>query len=140
VIYGILLALHLIVCIVLVLAVLLQAGKGGGLAGAFGSMGMGGMGQSLFGGRGAATFLSKTTTVLGIAFMVTSLCLALLSGTRSPRSVLRDGGVITESEAPPANPVPLEMPAEGMAPGEAPSQDAPGSEPAPAPESPPPGN
>ena len=116
-IYGFLLGMHLIICVTLILVVLLQSGKGGGLAGAFG--GMGGAGQSLFGGRGAATFLSKATTVLGIAFMTTSLVLALLSGSHNaPRSVIREGQVNPATQ-PPSSSQPLQMPgggAEGLPP------------------------
>ncbi len=109
-IYGLILVLHLLICLVLILVVLLQSGKGGGLAGAFG--GMGGAGQTLFGGRGAATFLSKATTVLGIAFMTTSLVLALMAGTRGgPRSVIRTGQEEVSTEAPPLSTQPLEIPA-----------------------------
>jgi len=77
VIYGFLLGLHILISFVLMLTILLQSGKGGGLAGAFGAAG-GQAGQSLFGGRGAATFLSKATTVMGAAFMISSLLLAVL--------------------------------------------------------------
>jgi preprotein translocase subunit SecG len=108
VLYGLLVGFHLIVCVTLVLTVLLQAGKGGGLAGAFG--GGGGAGQTLFGGRGAATFLSKATTALGAAFMVSSLVLALMSGGRGePRSVLRDGPA-PGTAPPPISSQPVEIP------------------------------
>jgi preprotein translocase subunit SecG len=88
--YGIILVIHVFVCIALMIAVLLQSGKGGGLAGAFGG---GGGSQAIFGGRGAATFLSNATTILGVAFMVTSLSLALLGGAGSAsrsRSLIRE--------------------------------------------------
>ena len=81
-----------------VLAVLLQSGRGGGLAGAFG----GGAGsQAIFGGRGAATFLSKATTVLGVLFMLGALALGIM-GSRGPSSVM--GGVRG-----PAAPAPIEQ-------------------------------
>jgi preprotein translocase subunit SecG len=88
-IFNVLLALHVIVCLALIIVVLLQSSKGGGLAGAFG----GGGGQTMFGGQETATFLSRTTTYLAIAFMVLSLLLAVLSGRRgsgAPRSVVRE--------------------------------------------------
>ncbi len=68
---------------------LIQRGKGGGLAGAFG----GGGGQTMFGGQETATFLSKATTYLAVTFMVLSLLLAFLSARRSSpgsRSLVRD--------------------------------------------------
>jgi preprotein translocase subunit SecG len=74
--FVILLTLHVLICLVLVVAILIQSGKGGGLVSAFGTSG----GHAIFGGRGAATFLSKATTILGAGFMVTSLLLAVLSG------------------------------------------------------------
>lgn len=65
--------IHLVACAALMISILLQSGKGGGLAGAFG----GGSSQTLFGGRGAASFLSRASTVLAIVFFVTSLTLGL---------------------------------------------------------------
>ncbi|RKY80389.1 preprotein translocase subunit SecG, partial [candidate division KSB1 bacterium] len=61
---------HVLVCFLLLVVILLQSSKGGGLAGAFG--GTGGMG-AIFGGRGAATFLSKLTVVLAIIFMLSNV-------------------------------------------------------------------
>ena len=64
-------AVHVIVCLILILVVLLQSGKAADLAGAFGGMGS----QTVFGPRGTATVLSKATTVAAALFMVTSLSL-----------------------------------------------------------------
>ena len=114
--YSLLIVLHLIICLVLILVVLLQSGKGGGLAGAFGG-GMGGAGQSLFGGRGAATFLSKATPVFGIAFMVSSLVIALLSGGQSEvRSVLRSGDALPGVAPPPVSSQPVQIPSNTLPP------------------------
>jgi preprotein translocase subunit SecG len=68
--------LHVIICICLIIVVLLQSAKGEGLAGAFGGSGITG---AVFGGRGAATFLSKATTVLAIAFFISCIFLSFLS-------------------------------------------------------------
>ena len=65
---------HVIVCLFLVIVVLLQSGKAADLAGAFGGMGS----QTAFGPRGAATVLSKATTIAAGLFMVTSLSLSVL--------------------------------------------------------------
>ena len=73
--YGVLLTLFVLVCFFQMIAILLQSSKGGGLAGAFG--GGGGMG-AVFGGRGAATFLSKVTSVLAALFMLLALVLGIL--------------------------------------------------------------
>jgi preprotein translocase subunit SecG len=79
-------ALHVIVCLVLILVVLLQSGKAADLAGAFGGMGS----QTVFGPRGTATVLSRATTVAAALFMVTSLGLVILANgqARSSGSVL----------------------------------------------------
>jgi len=85
---GILIFVHIVVCIILVLVVLLQTGKRADLAGAFG----GGGSQTAFGARGAATVLSKMTTAGAIIFMLTSLTLAVISTTNrgSAPSALED--------------------------------------------------
>jgi preprotein translocase subunit SecG len=64
---------HIVSCVALVVSILLQSGKGGGLAGAFGA----GSSQTLFGGRGAATFLTRASTALAVIFFITSLTLGL---------------------------------------------------------------
>jgi preprotein translocase subunit SecG len=66
---------HVVVCFVLILVVLLQSGKAADLAGAFGGMGS----QTAFGARGAATLLSKATTICAVIFMLTSLTLAIFA-------------------------------------------------------------
>jgi len=73
---GFLIVIHVLVCLVLIISVLLQSSKGGGMAGLFG--GGGGMG-GVFGGRGAASFLSKVTMYVAIGFGATSLLIALFS-------------------------------------------------------------
>ena len=71
----VLVLIHIIVSVILILVVLLQTGKRADLAGAFG----GGGSQTVFGARGAATFLSKATTISAVIFMFTSLTLSLMS-------------------------------------------------------------
>jgi preprotein translocase subunit SecG len=71
--------IHVIVCFFLVVVVLLQSGKAADLAGAFGGMGS----QTAFGPRGAATVLSKATTIAAGVFMITSLTLAILATNRA---------------------------------------------------------
>ena len=87
-IFGILVVIHVIVCLLLIVVVLLQASKGGGLSGAFG--GMGGAAQTMFGGRGTATFLSKATTFLAAAFFVVCLSLVFTSKMGKPTSVTQE--------------------------------------------------
>ena len=69
---------HVIVCLFLILVVLLQSGKAADLAGAFGGMGS----QTAFGPRGAATALSRATTIAAILFMVTSISLSIMATRR----------------------------------------------------------
>jgi preprotein translocase subunit SecG len=84
--YIFLILVHLLVCIALIGVVLMQSGKGGGLAGGA----FGGSAQTVFGGRGATDFLSKATMALGGAFFLLSLVLALMSShsNRQPRSLI----------------------------------------------------
>ncbi len=79
--------IHVFVCLFLITVVLLQSGKSGDIAAAFGGMGS----QTAFGPRGAATVLTKATTWCAIIFMVTSISLSVL-GTRKngPASVLQN--------------------------------------------------
>jgi len=70
----IILIIHVFVCFFLISIVLLQSGKGAELGAAFG-----GSSQTLFGSRGAATFLNKLTTIVAVVFMITSLMLAVLA-------------------------------------------------------------
>ena len=79
-----LVTIHVIVCVLLVLIVLLQSGKGATMGVSLG----GGAGQTLFGASGPATILTKITTAVAIIFMITSLMLAYLSGNQSETSVM----------------------------------------------------
>jgi preprotein translocase subunit SecG len=71
-----LIVLHLLVCLFLILFVLLQPGARGGVGAAFGGAG----GQTVFGGRGANTFLAKLTAAAAIIFMLTSITLSFFAG------------------------------------------------------------
>ena len=96
--------IHIIVCFVLIMVVLLQSGKAADLAGAFG----GGGSQTALGSRGAATVLTKATTICAILFMLTSLGLALY-GSRRGGSVLEQVSVpAPASEAAPVPAAPQE--------------------------------
>ena len=92
-------ALHVIVCLFLVIVVLLQSGKAADLAGAFGGMGS----QTAFGPRGSATVLSKATTIAAALFMLTSLTLAIMAtrDTGLGTSILEQQGAQTAPVAPP---------------------------------------
>ena len=63
---------HVLVSFALIISVLLQSGKGGGLSGTFGGSGVTG---GVFGGRGAAPFLVKATTIFAVLFMLSAISL-----------------------------------------------------------------
>lgn len=86
---------HYFVCTALIILILLQAGKGADMGAAFG-----GSSQTVFGGRGPATFLSKLTAIFAALFLVTSISLAQLSKKASIKSVLDTTPVTEQSAAP----------------------------------------
>ncbi len=69
---------HVIACIFMIMVVLLQSGRGGGMGAAF----AGASGQ-IFGGRGASSFLSRATSVAATVFFLTSLTLSVLDSRHS---------------------------------------------------------
>lgn len=93
--------IHVIVCFFLISIVLLQGGKGAELGAAFG-----GSSQTIFGSRGAATFLSKMTTVAAIVFMITSLVLAVIAAKSG--SVVKQSPVTEERKSAPPTPWPMQ--------------------------------
>ncbi|MBF0202607.1 MAG: preprotein translocase subunit SecG [Desulfamplus sp.] len=82
---GIVLSIHVIACILLILIVLLQTGKGSDMGASFGSASGG---QAFFGSTGPATVLGKITTGVAVIFMLTSLTLAYTSGNKSTKSIM----------------------------------------------------
>lgn len=70
-----LLAAHVIITVALVGLILVQRGKGADIGASFG----GGASQTVFGSQGSASFLTRTTAVLGTLFFLTSLTLAYFS-------------------------------------------------------------
>ena len=95
-----LISLHVIVSAILISMVLLQKGKGADIGAAFG-----GASQTIFGPRGAQSFMSKLTTGAAIIFMLTSLSLAL---TTSKSSSVMEG--VKQEQAQPAPAMPLAPP------------------------------
>ncbi len=81
----ILTVIHYFLCLFLISVILLQAGKGADIGAAFGA----GSSQTLFGPRGATTFLNKLTAVVAVLFLVTSIGLVSLSKGRREGSVLK---------------------------------------------------
>lgn len=74
----IILTLHVIVCVVLIILVLLQAGREG-----MGVIFGGGGNASVFGSSGAGGVLVKLTTFLAVLFIATSLGYNLITRTGS---------------------------------------------------------
>ncbi len=97
--YTFLIVVHVIVAITLIVVILMQSSKGGGLSGAFG--GAGGGSQSLFGGRGAASFLQKVTVGLAVMFMLLALVINLIGRAgEQQRSVVQESAQQQEELAP----------------------------------------
>ena len=109
-----LLVVHILIAITLVGVILLQKSEGGAL-------GMGGGGMSGFmTGRSTANLLTRTTAILAVLFMVTSLSLVWFSNRgHAPQSIIEQG-------APPA-------PAAPVAPVAPPPQTPPAEPPQPSP-------
>jgi len=120
---GVLTGLHVLICIGLIIVVLLQTGRGTGMASVFG----GGGGGSLMGGKGFGGVLAKATAGLAIAFMLTSITLSLLPRGGGQRESLLDRDLPGAPSAPqtgqqaPSQPAPEQAPA--GSPAEAPAGD-----------------
>ena len=80
--YIVLIVIHIIVCLILILTILLQAGRGGGLT----DLGGGDAAQSVLGTQ-APVMLKRATEASAIVFLITSLLLAVLSSGKN-RSLL----------------------------------------------------
>ncbi len=91
--YTVLIILEIFVGILLMIVVLMQASKGGGLAGSLGGSALG----MTFGVRRTSDFLTKTTTVLATIFMILALVINL---TVLPRSTATEQSVIQSSPQP----------------------------------------
>ena len=118
--------IHIFVSIVLILSILLQSGKGGGMGAA-----LGGASAQVFGGRGAGTFLSKFTTVAAIIFFCTSLTLSMLGSDNKSviKGALQKEAPVAVETAVPAEAVPAEAAPAEAAPAEAaPAEAAPAKE------------
>lgn len=97
---------HIIIAVLLVLVVLVQDSKGGGLSGI-----ASGGNQSIFGATGGATLLVKITRYLAIGFMVTCIALTVLSVKSTTRSVI-DSATIPAAPSAPVDPAAPTTPAQ----------------------------
>src|SRR5947208_9548581 len=91
---------HVNVCLFLSIVVLLQSGKSGDIAAAFGGMGS----QTAFGPRGSATVLSKATTWSAIIFMVTSITLSIFASRGGGSNSVLRGISPSQTKSQPATP------------------------------------
>ncbi|MCQ9206263.1 MAG: preprotein translocase subunit SecG [Omnitrophica bacterium] len=80
--YGFVIAIHVVSCIILIGVILLQAGRGGGLSETFG----GEASQTIFGTK-VSVFLTKATIVAAALYLVTCLSLGIMT-TRRGRSLI----------------------------------------------------
>jgi len=93
--------IHVVVCILLILVVLLQAGKGANMGAVFG-----GSSQTIFGSSGPGTFLGKMTTVVAIIFMLTSFSLSY-TASRKGSSLMEGAGRPAAQKTAPVQQVPV---------------------------------
>jgi preprotein translocase subunit SecG len=96
--YYLVATLYVVVCLVLMLVVLLQQGKGGDIANAFG----GGASQAAFGARSGATVLSRATTICAVLFVIGAVVLGILGQRGGGGSVI--GGRAPQSQSAPTLP------------------------------------
>jgi len=89
-----LIVLHVIICILLVVAVLLQFGKGAEMGAVMGS----GASQAVFSSSAKGNFMTKLTSILAISFMVNSIVLTTIKSREAKKSLF-------DSEAPVAQPL-----------------------------------
>lgn len=90
--YQVIIVFHLILGIGVIGLVLMQQGKGADAGATFG----GGASGSVFGAQGSATFLSKTTAIFATLFFITSLSLAVLSGSQHQKADIMDAPAVQE--------------------------------------------
>ncbi|HAO33933.1 MAG TPA: preprotein translocase subunit SecG [Candidatus Competibacter sp.] len=106
-VYTLILVAHVVVAVALIGLVLMQQGKGADAGAAFGS----GASATMFGSRGSASFLSRTTAILATAFFLTSLTLAYFATQRSaPQSVIERVQIQKPVEAPKSLGGPTDVP------------------------------
>ena len=121
---NVILAIHLILALLLIGAVLLQRSEGGGL-------GMGGGGGGVVSGRSAATALGKITWIVAACFIATSITLTVLAARDSASTSVIDqiGGTLPAPVETPAATLPLTALPPANAPAAPPPADAPAAAP-----------
>lgn len=92
--YQALIIIHVLIAVAIIAFVLLQQGRGADAGAAFGS----GASGTVFGARGAASFLTRTTAVLAALFFSSSLILAYLTSGSGPGSLREAKDIMDEPE------------------------------------------
>jgi preprotein translocase subunit SecG len=113
--FAVIVGIHVLICLGLIVVVLLQTGRGTGMASVFG----GGGGGSVMGGKGFGGVLAKATGALAILFMITSITLTLIPRGGGQRSVLERRAAEPAREAPAGQTQPVES---GELPSETPAE------------------
>ena len=114
-------AIHVVICLSLIIVILLQQGKGAEIGAVFG-----GSSQTVFGATGAGNVLTKATWAMAVMFFATSIFLAYASTRRFTGSIFGSGSTVNRKVVFPAKPAippaPASAPASPMAPaGSAPA-------------------
>ena len=106
--YGFVIFIHVAASIVLILVILLQAGRGGGLSETFAG---GSSTQTIFGTK-TSVFMTRATAVCACLYLITCLTLAVMTGQRG-KSIVAKGPLapITQNQGQ-GMPVPLSLPDE----------------------------
>lgn len=84
---------HVLACLFLILVVLIQPGKSGGMGALSGAAA-----TQVFGGRGAGNILTKTTWITATIFFVTSVTLAYLSSSTTDSLESKSSASVTPSK------------------------------------------
>jgi len=100
--FTLVLIIHVLVSLVIIAAVLLQAGKGASIGSTFG--GASSSSQTIFGSAGPATLLAKVTYACAAIFMITSITLTYMSTRQKSGSIMEDVPAATAPAAPAAPP------------------------------------
>ena len=119
IIYGLVIAIHVIASLVLIAVILLQAGRGGGLSETFG----GSATQTILGTK-TSVFLKRATATSAVIYIITCLTLAVLTSHQG-RSLVSRGAMVpfSGSDSRPTNQPPVSTPAAGQPPATQPLPD-----------------
>jgi preprotein translocase subunit SecG len=109
-------AIHVTICLALIIVILLQQGKGAEIGAVFG-----GSSQTVFGASGAGNVMTKATWAMAALFFATSIFLAYASTRRFTGSIFGSGGGIGHKVVYPAKPLIPSAPA-----GSIPARSVPG--------------